>query len=216
MILKKKNKEVIIKDIKSQIKRQYFFSKFLPRTIWITDDNFFSDRQWAKSILKDLAAEKLSYNFAIQARVDIARDDEILKLMKAANVGRVYLGIESLNNKSLAGFKKELSLSEITEALMRFKRHGLDVYGLFVFGDDEFNKGDGKKIAEFAKRQGLTGVLVQPLMPFPGTQLFKEFKSENRLLHEDWQEPCESRGSRTDLWGRGGEIPLRYPTHHFQ
>ncbi len=29
---------------------------------------------------------------------------------------------------------------------------------------------------------------------------------------EGWQEPCESRGSRTDLWERGGEIPLRYPT----
>jgi hypothetical protein len=32
---------------------------------------------------------------------------------------------------------------------------------------------------------------------------------------EGWQEPCESRGSRTDLWGRGGEIPLRYPTYNF-
>jgi hypothetical protein len=26
------------------------------------------------------------------------------------------------------------------------------------------------------------------------------------------EEPCESRDSRTDLWGRGGEISLRYPT----
>jgi hypothetical protein len=33
-----------------------------------------------------------------------------------------------------------------------------------------------------------------------------------RFQDECWQEPCESRGSRTDLWGRGGEIPLRYPT----
>jgi hypothetical protein len=33
-----------------------------------------------------------------------------------------------------------------------------------------------------------------------------------RFQVEGWQEPCESRGSRTDLWGRGGEIPLRYPT----
>jgi hypothetical protein len=32
---------------------------------------------------------------------------------------------------------------------------------------------------------------------------------------EGWQEPCESRGSRTDLWERGGEIPLRYPTQRF-
>lgn len=27
-----------------------------------------------------------------------------------------------------------------------------------------------------------------------------------------WQEPCESRDSCTDLWERGGEIPLRHPT----
>ncbi len=33
-----------------------------------------------------------------------------------------------------------------------------------------------------------------------------------RSQEEGWQEPCESRGSRTDLWERGGEIPLRYPT----
>jgi hypothetical protein len=33
-----------------------------------------------------------------------------------------------------------------------------------------------------------------------------------RFEENGWQEPCESRGSCTDLWGRGGEIPLRYPT----
>ena len=33
-----------------------------------------------------------------------------------------------------------------------------------------------------------------------------------RTQEEGWQEPCESGGSRTDLWERGGEIPLRYPT----
>ena len=32
-----------------------------------------------------------------------------------------------------------------------------------------------------------------------------------------WQEPYDGRLSRTDLWERGGEIPLRHPTistHH--
>jgi hypothetical protein len=33
---------------------------------------------------------------------------------------------------------------------------------------------------------------------------------------EGWQERYDGRLSRTDLWGRGGEIPLRYPTHQFQ
>ena len=35
-----------------------------------------------------------------------------------------------------------------------------------------------------------------------------------RSQEEGWQEPCESRGSRTDLWERGGETPLRHPTHN--
>jgi len=184
---KHKNKEIIIGDIKSQIKNQHFYSRILPRTIWITDDNFFSDIQWAKSVLIDLAKEKLSYSIAIQARVDIAWDDELLKLLKEAKIGRIYLGIESLYNKSLADFKKDSSLSDITDAVKRIKLSGLDVYGLFVFGDDEFKKGDGRKVAEFAKKHGLTGILVQPLTPFPGTRLFKQLKAENRILHEDWQ-----------------------------
>jgi hypothetical protein len=34
-----------------------------------------------------------------------------------------------------------------------------------------------------------------------------------RPQENGWQEPYESRDSRTDLWERGGEIPLRHPTH---
>lgn len=29
---------------------------------------------------------------------------------------------------------------------------------------------------------------------------------------DGWQEPCESRGTCSDLWGRGSEIPLRSST----
>ena len=32
-----------------------------------------------------------------------------------------------------------------------------------------------------------------------------------RTRGKGWQEPYESRGSRTDLWGAGGEIPPAYP-----
>ena len=36
---------------------------------------------------------------------------------------------------------------------------------------------------------------------------------EIESFHLDgWQEPCDRRLSRTDLWGHGGEIPPGYPT----
>jgi len=33
-----------------------------------------------------------------------------------------------------------------------------------------------------------------------------------RFQEDGWQEPYESRGSRTELWEAGGGIPLVYPT----
>ena len=33
-----------------------------------------------------------------------------------------------------------------------------------------------------------------------------------RFEEHGWHEPYESRGSRTDLWGTGGEIPPVYPS----
>ena len=39
---------------------------------------------------------------------------------------------------------------------------------------------------------------------------------ETERFHENgWHEPYESRDSRTELWERGGEIPLRHPTLDF-
>jgi radical SAM superfamily enzyme YgiQ (UPF0313 family) len=185
--VKKKETETVIKDIKSQIKNQPFLAKFFPKVIWITDDNFFADITWAKDLLKELAKIKSNYKFVIQARVDIAYDDELLILMKKANIGIGYMGIETLNPRSLENLKKDSSLEDIIYAVERIKSHGIAVHGLFVFGDDEFQKGDGLKVAQFAKQHNLSGVLIQPLTPFPGTNLFKIMKKENRILHEDWQ-----------------------------
>ncbi len=36
-----------------------------------------------------------------------------------------------------------------------------------------------------------------------------------RFQEKGWQEPCESRGSRTVLRGTGGETPPVYPTQRF-
>ena len=185
---KNRRKEIVINEIKSLMRNQSILTRFLPRVIWITDDNFFSDKAWAKSILKELAALKTRYSFVLQARIDVAEDDEILDLLRKANVGRLYLGIESIHQKSLNNFKKDTSVKDVHRAVSRIKKHGIDVYGLFVFGDDEFKIGDGQKVAEFVEQQGIVGVLVQPLTPFPGTRLFRKLKQEGRILHENWQD----------------------------
>ena len=183
----KKDVEVVIEDVKSQTRNQLFLSRFFPRIIWITDDNFSSDKKWAKELLRELAKLEKDYKFVIQVRADIAYDDELLELMSKANIGIVYMGIESLSQKSLDNFKKDLSVEDIKYAIKKTRSYGMNVHGLFVFGDDDFKKGDGTEVARFVKRHKLSGVLIQPLIPFPGTEVFRKLKKDGRILHEDWQ-----------------------------
>jgi anaerobic magnesium-protoporphyrin IX monomethyl ester cyclase len=184
---KTRDLESVIADIKNQVEHRHPLSRFLPRIIWITDDNFSSDKRRAKELLREIANLNSGYHFVIQARADIAEDDELLALMKKANIGVVYMGIESLSQKSLDNFNKEMSVEQMKEAIRRIKRFGMAVHGLFVFGDDEFGKGDGLRVAEFVRTHGLSGLLVQPLIPFPGTPSFRVLKAQGRILHEDWR-----------------------------
>ena len=185
---RKRDKTVLVKSIQSLAKTKHLLSKLFPRVICITDDNFFSDMKWAKEVLDELTRIRTGCELVIQARVDVAYDEELLDLMQRAGISRIYLGIESLSQRSLDNFEKKASLADIEYAMKKIRMHGMDIFGLFVFGDEEFREGDGARVAAFVRRNGLSGVLIQPLTPFPGTELFRKLKAENRILHENWNE----------------------------
>jgi radical SAM superfamily enzyme YgiQ (UPF0313 family) len=178
----------VIEDILAQLRKQHFLSKLFPRGVWIVDDNFFTDREWAKGILRELAKIRTDHVLVIQARMDIAKDEEMLEFLRSAHISRIYLGIESLNPKSLDNFNKRSSIEDVGSAVRKIQSFGIDVHGLFILGDDEFERGDGLRIAEFVRQHRLSGLLIQPLTPFPGTKTFEKLKKESRLLHEEWHD----------------------------
>jgi hypothetical protein len=53
----------------------------------------------------------------------------------------------------------------------------------------------------------------QPRVSGGGAGFFLRRLETVRFQADGWQERYDGRLSRTDLWGRGGEIPLRYPTY---
>lgn len=187
--VRKKEVDVVLKDIRTQTKRnRHALSWLLPRCVWITDDNFFADIPWAKEVLRGLAALRTGYSIMIQARVEIAKDRGLLELMRKAGVARVYLGIETLSQESLDAFRKRTTVEEIRMAVDAIKSFDIDVHGLFVFGDDGFMPGDSLRIGNFVRDHSLDGALIQPLTPYPGTQFFQSLQTQGRILHKDWQD----------------------------
>jgi len=66
--VRKRTPDNIIEDIKQSI--EFHKRRFFPRlsnVLWLTDDNFFADRNWAISVLKAIINSGIKFNFSIQA-----------------------------------------------------------------------------------------------------------------------------------------------------
>lgn len=178
--------ENVVEDIRQAI--AFHERKIIPRLsncVWITDDNFAENREWAISVLKAIIKSGIKYHFSVQARFEIGFDDALLSLMKKAGFVEVALGIEFLDDHSFRDYHKDSTCSGIVRAIRNIRSHGIGVRGLFIVGTDNDTKGIGKKIANFVIENKIHGCLIQSLFFTPGTPFYEENK--RRLIHQNWE-----------------------------
>ncbi len=156
------------------------------RYVFFTDDNIGVNRARFRELLTALIPLKISW--AGQVSIDIARDDEILALMRRSGCVCVLIGFESMNPDVLAQMSKGVNAQTrvYESAAVAFIRHGIGVYGTFVFGYDGDNEQSFRETAEFAKRNGFFFAAFNHLVPFPGTRLYERMQVEGRLLYDKW------------------------------
>jgi radical SAM superfamily enzyme YgiQ (UPF0313 family) len=174
----------VIEDIKLAIAFHDNKPKRLVNLLWLTDDNFFADRDWAKEILNAIIDNKIKYNFTIQARYEVGFDDEMLDLMRCAGFVEIAMGIEFIDDDNFDAYNKKSTREEIIKSIKNIQKHGLRVRGLFIMGADHHKKGCGKELAEFVLKNNICGVLIQGMYFVPGTPVYTE--NESKLLHKDW------------------------------
>jgi len=156
------------------------------QVIFFYDDNFAANRKRTKELLELMIEEKLTPKWTAQVRCDVTKDRELMELFKKANCYYVYVGIESVNPKSLAAFNKKLTVAEIEESVKVFHEFGIRVHGMFVLGSDEDTVETVRDTATFAKKNGIDTVQFMILTPLPGSQQYKNMVEEKRLLTNDW------------------------------
>lgn len=176
--------ENVVEDIRQSI--AFFDEKhFRPvKDLWITDDNFFADREWAVSVLQAIIDSGIHYRFNVQARYEVGFDDEMLELLKKAGFFELDMGIEFIDDKSFATYHKKSTKDEIIRSIQNIRRHGLSVRGLFILGSDDQEKGVGDQLADFVIRNKIQGVLIQSMYFVPGTPVYESHKAQ--LLHRNW------------------------------
>lgn len=184
--IRKRTPENIVQDIKEAI--MFHKRSFIPRFntfVWITDDNFAQDRDWAISVLQCIIWNNIKYHFSVQARFEIGFDDELLDLMKKAGFIDLALGIEFLDDSSFKEFNKKSNYADILRSIKNIQKHGIGVRGLFIVGAENDTKGIGSKIAQYVIDNNIKGALIQSLFFTPGTPFYEENK--NILIHQNWE-----------------------------
>ncbi|MFW6129011.1 MAG: B12-binding domain-containing radical SAM protein [Candidatus Aminicenantaceae bacterium] len=154
--------------------------------IFFYDDNFAANKKRAKELLRAMIAENFKFKWSTQVRADVAKDKELLKLMKKSGCYYLYIGLESINPKSLESMKKKQTLEEIIQAVKAIRRFRIHIHGMFVYGFDDDTWATVKKTVKFAKKVKLSSTQFLILTPLPGSRLFNKIVSERRLLFKDW------------------------------
>ncbi|MFP4475412.1 MAG: B12-binding domain-containing radical SAM protein [Desulfatibacillaceae bacterium] len=157
------------------------------KAIFFADDNIIGDRQYARQLFAALAPHNL--NWSCQASIDLAKEDELLSMMKESGCGAVLVGLETVSRTNLAAMGKNVNLAaDYQWAVEKIHSHGILVQGSFIMGYDFDTPEAFDELLEFIEEARLLMPLINVLTPLPGTRLFDRLESEGRILHNRWDE----------------------------
>ena len=155
--------------------------------IFIVDDNFIGNKGRVKRFLPELARwqaeHEYPFKFMTEASVNLAQDEELMRLMSEANFHKVFLGIETPSTSSLQECGKSQNVAtDIPTAIRTINQHGMQVMGGFIVGFDSDTESIFERQIRFIQEIGVVTAMVGVLSAIPKTRLWKRLRAENRLL----------------------------------
>jgi radical SAM superfamily enzyme YgiQ (UPF0313 family) len=174
------------------------FQLIREKHVLVVDDNLIGTRPEhivrAKDLFRAMAQANLQKKWVAQATINFADDEELLALAAKAGCSGVFIGFESPAPEGLLELGKKFNLlkgRDFRASVRRIQRHNMLVVGSFIIGLDIDEPGIGTRIAEVASQYGVDHLNPLFLTPLPGTRLWDQMKSEDRIaldaFPEDWK-----------------------------
>jgi len=153
---------------------------------FFVDDNFAGDLKHAGALLDAIAETKVRW--VTQMSVDAAHDEAFVAKLAESGCRGVLIGFESLDRETLRRMGKKFNTmgGGYGPALANLRRHGIRVYGTFVFGYETDTPQSFDAAVEFAMENRFYLAAFNHLTPFPGTPLYKRLAAEGRLAYDAW------------------------------
>jgi radical SAM superfamily enzyme YgiQ (UPF0313 family) len=154
--------------------------------VFFADDNFIGNRAYAKDLLRALAkwnaGQSKPLTFYTQASIDMARDDELLGLMRDANFGSVFIGIESPRKASLAEtHKTQNERIDLVAAVRKVQSYNLFITAGMIVGFDQDDASIFEEQYAFLQAANVPVVMLSVLLAVPKTPLYQRLEAAGRI-----------------------------------
>ena len=173
----KRDLDEVLRDIR-EIKR-LGYRKFL-----LLDDNIYSDKDYLTDLCREI--KKLNMKWMSQCSISIADDPNMLQQIADSGCITLSFGLESISQESLNAMQKSWAKAErYAEQIHIVEAAGIDVSTEMVVGADGDTLESIEKTADFIIKNKITIPRFYILTPIPGTDFWKEMKSQARIVNND-------------------------------
>src|ERR1700722_17217275 len=167
--------------------------KAFPASIYFVDDNFIGNRKAAREMLPHLVAwqKRNGYpvSFACEATLNIAKQTDILEMMREARFDAVFVGIETPELEALKAMHKEHNASlPMIEAIDTLNRYGMEVASGIILGLDSDTAATETHLNDFVDRSQIPMLTMNLLQALPQTPLWQRLARAGRLVEDSARE----------------------------
>jgi radical SAM superfamily enzyme YgiQ (UPF0313 family) len=164
-----------------------------PAIVYFVDDNFIGNRKGTREMLPHLVQWQKQHaypmQFACEATLNIAKQTEILELMRAALFVGIFVGIETPEADALDAMRKEQNNAvPMLQSIKTLNDYGLEVTSGIILGLDTDSDDTESRLKDFIELSKIPMLTINLLQALPKTPLWDRLERAGRLVIDDSRE----------------------------
>jgi len=168
------------------------------------DDEFMSDRARVREFCEKRNRLLPDLLWSCTGRTNIvARDEQIVKLMRDSGCVLISYGFESGSQRILDSMKKKQTIAEMEKTVAISRKYGLPVPASFIIGMPGENEESCQETVDFCIRNKLNLDSLMFATPYPGTEIFDYALKTGRIdpdhIHEFFLKLGDARDFTVNL-----------------
>jgi len=156
--------------------------------VYFTDDLFNQTAERVLAFSNEVIRRKLKFTWSFRGRMNKkCLTEEALRKAKEAGCIKINFGVESINDETLKRINKNITTSDIEEAITISSKAGIEKAVNIIIGLPGQNKKELLENSNYLCSKKIDYIEVSILVPFPNTAIFQQAVEKGIIDKDLWR-----------------------------